>query len=840
MDSHMVERETYAASYPVLQDYTARGSLEKNELNANEGLDDIKVCQFCYKMDWVSGPTVNSMSPRPSEMDQLRTFHLPCSCDYHGEFLDQTESLCSFCRHLRLQHLVFCPKMHLETVKIELPSITEMRSNHCPLCYLIEKAVTQQAMLFGISEVDILDLWIHLDSTRALEPTGSNVVNTTQPEKLIAQFIFPSLGDERALGSGTGHNHAEIDLRIVDHSSWARLQLSEADVSNFPGVRGPMIDWGIVRGWTQECEASHDIRDEFSSSLPVGFRVIDVKRRRIIRAPRVCKFTALSYVWGSQPDPRKLLATKNTIQMLGEDGAIQDSKLPATIADALAVCLHLGEDYLWVDRLCIVQDDIDHKMIQIQAMNDIYASASIVIIQAYGTDMESHLPGVNIPRRPDQVQINIFGLRLTNILPKTTNFSYKSSWSTRGWTYQEAALARRKLVMTSFEVIFDCDVQVNWEDGYGDNRLVKSEQYHFGDTMLRDGTRFDDFTRHLENYTSRNLSFQSDIYNAFGAIMNALYRDNLGLKHGLPRKDFDQALLWICCHWRTPGALPAIRRVDSMSLPTWSWSSFLGSAGQGSQGAFIGTLVLWHELSNKGEPFLLEPILADETPWHWENDWGGPSQKLQPPQLYLAHAWNQDCDIEDDLPGSRLGDSFSDIGQKLTTRWPRYQDYWKEMVFSQHLGHVELSQDQQQFREGMIICKAQSAFFGVELAREGVYRIVGPNGGVGIVRADEPRARELFVSRTSTDDVYEFVGLSISVDTNGQILDVDSAFQTEYDDLFAAGHGGETPYKSVLERRDFDITYFDSAGRMLKSPPIVNVMLIGIRDGCCYRISTVR
>lgn len=42
---------------------------------------------------------------------------------------------------------------------------------------------------------------------------------------------------------------------------------------------------------------------------------------------------------------------------------------PYLISDALSLYRNLGEDYLWVDRLCIVQHDTEEKPGQIAAMD---------------------------------------------------------------------------------------------------------------------------------------------------------------------------------------------------------------------------------------------------------------------------------------------------------------------------------------------------------------------------------------------------------------------------------------------------------------------------------------
>lgn len=58
--------------------------------------------------------------------------------------------------------------------------------------------------------------------------------------------------------------------------------------------------------------------------------------------------------------------------------------LPETIADSIGLVRQLGERYLWVDVLCIVQDDPDDKAVQIHTMELIYGSSVFTIFAAGG------------------------------------------------------------------------------------------------------------------------------------------------------------------------------------------------------------------------------------------------------------------------------------------------------------------------------------------------------------------------------------------------------------------------------------------------------------------------
>jgi hypothetical protein len=81
--------------------------------------------------------------------------------------------------------------------------------------------------------------------------------------------------------------------------------------------------------------------------------------------------------------PKSLKAAVRT----GEDGieTIElPELLPRTIRDALEVTLSIGYRFLWVDSLCIVQDDDEDRDLQIDMMDEIYSNATLTIAAGTG------------------------------------------------------------------------------------------------------------------------------------------------------------------------------------------------------------------------------------------------------------------------------------------------------------------------------------------------------------------------------------------------------------------------------------------------------------------------
>jgi hypothetical protein len=132
--------------------------------------------------------------------------------------------------------------------------------------------------------------------------------------------------------------------------------------------------------------------------------------------------------------------------------------------------------FSWVDRLCIVQDDDKEKAYQSSAMGDIHSAASFVIIAAYGDGMYYGLPGFSRSRTVTQQQSDEFcAIVLTQVAENGKDGRHQplAKWGTRGWTYQEAALARKSLYFTNRRVYYECEQLLSHEDEYKNDHAVE-------------------------------------------------------------------------------------------------------------------------------------------------------------------------------------------------------------------------------------------------------------------------------------------------------------------------------------------------------------------------------
>nr|PNR53869.1 hypothetical protein PHYPA_007544 [Physcomitrium patens] len=84
---------------------------------------------------------------------------------------------------------------------------------------------------------------------------------------------------------------------------------------------------------------------------------------------------------------------------LREDGGVSvvTSK---SIVDAISLVEIFGLEYLWVDALCIIQDDDEDRKTQIANMDVVFTCAVLTIVSAAGSDANGGLPGIFPGSRP--------------------------------------------------------------------------------------------------------------------------------------------------------------------------------------------------------------------------------------------------------------------------------------------------------------------------------------------------------------------------------------------------------------------------------------------------------
>lgn len=420
------------------------------------------------------------------------------------------------------------------------------------------------------------------------------------------------------------------------------------NANNLDSPRRPIpscVDFHMVKRWLKACD-DHVLCDENRTSkgssmvslFKGGFRLIDVEEGRLVEKRDPRDYVALSYVWG-QLEPAPLRLYKENLSALSQPSSLNPTegtqsvgnRIPGTIADTIKLCRSIGRRYLWVDSLCIVQDDPDEKKRLIHGMDRVYENAILTVVALSGNNAAAGLAGIR-PRdysRDNHGGKNLFhrahGTRSIAIgrISLREQIQY-SHWNTRGWTYQEQLLSPRKLYFSCDEVFYECLCETRRE-GYADDES-KKVSLRGGAPWYGRGRKTDpesmaytvsvphsrqvgetrsylhdqNFHNIVSSYTRRNLTEPGDILNALTGIYHKYYAGfqypEMNALQAIPTRCFLRTLLWYTssrhCEKRT--------RVNGFRPSTWSWISRIAAIdfiGAGSTS--FSDLAKWQHLDDE-------------------------------------------------------------------------------------------------------------------------------------------------------------------------------------------------------------------------------------------------
>ncbi|KAI1271993.1 heterokaryon incompatibility protein-domain-containing protein [Xylaria sp. FL0933] len=364
------------------------------------------------------------------------------------------------------------------------------------------------------------------------------------------------------------------------------------------------IDLNRVRAWARSCDTEHagtcHSLDEWASIPPPSLAplfLVDVISKCLVEVPvdRIAKirYVALSYVWGQLRDV--LETTRANEQDLRKEHALESpsyvARLPDTVRDAIELVSRLGLPYLWVDRLCIVQDDLDRKLPQLEQMGAIYANAYMTLVAADGDDANHGLrgscPGVASPRVLGSPRLSFTPTGKPLVVePEFAPRTGPGEWHRRGWTFQERTLSNRNLVFQQGRVFWECRGAV-WTEELAFGPSGDSTNHLFGRTPRNQNTKPSAYRVHLgrwpdfhayeilvRTYSELLLSFPSDGLRAFTGIINTVSRSFPGgMLYGMPEYFFDYALLWAPY---TPIQRRLVNGGLDPAFPSWSWAGWAG------------------------------------------------------------------------------------------------------------------------------------------------------------------------------------------------------------------------------------------------------------------------
>ncbi|KAI8951691.1 heterokaryon incompatibility protein-domain-containing protein [Xylaria longipes] len=348
-----------------------------------------------------------------------------------------------------------------------------------------------------------------------------------------------------------------------------------------------------IRNWYSSCVKSHDSCNLISGTY-VPTRLLDIQSPACASNVRLLEteanipgspidYVCLSHCWaGSRP---ACITLKSTLEQNLKE--IQWVTIPKTFQDVIDVLRRLAFRYLWIDSVCIIQDDSDDWAREAAAMCNVYSQAALTVAATNSPNshhglhstlspaFQSHelsmvlTDGTNLPvwcRRP----IPHFENNETHNMREVETPPLLQ----RGWVLQERLLSRRVVHFARNEVAWEClhmsECQCLASSGerFPNPKVILGAFLHGPHTQYYTAHPASQWLEILKEYTSLALTFARD---RFPALSGAAQ-----LSHQFRRGDKYVAGLWesemlVGLTWCAGGLLR--ERPREWIAPTWSWAS---------------------------------------------------------------------------------------------------------------------------------------------------------------------------------------------------------------------------------------------------------------------------
>jgi hypothetical protein len=233
----------------------------------------------------------------------------------------------------------------------------------------------------------------------------------------------------------------------------------------------------VLAEWIRSCDQTHQCYPDDIAFLPT--RVLEVgdigsRTVRLVCATRghtsPGKYLALSHQWGSPYEHERFCTYTNNIDEFKQGIIVSD--LPRTFQDAVNITRNLGVQYLWIDSLCIVQDDVHDWEMESKLMEQVFSSAYATLAASCANGTHDGFLKPYPERRCVSLEASSGApYYLCEAIDDFLVDVDQGELNKRGWVLQERALSRRTIYFTEKQSYWECGGGVRCET------LTKMKKY---------------------------------------------------------------------------------------------------------------------------------------------------------------------------------------------------------------------------------------------------------------------------------------------------------------------------------------------------------------------------
>ncbi|KAJ4991058.1 het domain-containing protein [Stagonosporopsis vannaccii] len=334
-----------------------------------------------------------------------------------------------------------------------------------------------------------------------------------------------------------------------------------------------------ARSWIDDCVANHqNCPGILPSVLPTrvlwlkGPEEVSLHISNGASAP----YAALSHCWG-----KSSLLKLEELTLARFQSGIPWVDLPKTFKEAVSFTYRLGIKYLWIDSLCILQDSEQDWQSEGSMMSRIYQGATVTLAAVTSSDSTGGCFSTsNSEHMSRQLSLSTNEEEASGVFFRSALRHDQRSYplDKRAWTFQERLLSPRVIRFEEQELLWECRQGSNCEcSGITYDPKPFNGELQDSYNGLRHSESISEYQKcwqHLvEEYTSRSLSYPSDIFPALqglAKVASPIMGDYLaghwsgGLIH---------SLLWTTTKLYLDSGWPKSPVSAKWRAPTWSWAS---------------------------------------------------------------------------------------------------------------------------------------------------------------------------------------------------------------------------------------------------------------------------
>ncbi|PVH77380.1 HET-domain-containing protein [Cadophora sp. DSE1049] len=347
-----------------------------------------------------------------------------------------------------------------------------------------------------------------------------------------------------------------------------------------------------AKSWISRCDKTHrSCQSAAEPRLPRRVLEISADKVRLIETNgQFNHYIALSHCWGDSRPP--CLTTKVNLDANMDE--ISWESLPKTFQDSILVCREMNIRYLWIDSICIIQDDDIDWMQESAKMASVYHGSYLTIcatsalsddvglwtafsegapVKKLIVKIESQDFQIYLRTRDDVRAVHLDCKFSTALRPRTHALNPLLS---RGWTFQEGLISPRLLQFGYGELLWQCPEQQICEcsdEQVGNSSYMLSceRERHLFRSLLSDGLNtVDTWQLLVQEYSGLRHTFHKDVLPALSGVAKMYLEKRPGDRYlaGLWEQTLVQDLAW------TPLDNPERQpRLNVYRAPSWSWAS---------------------------------------------------------------------------------------------------------------------------------------------------------------------------------------------------------------------------------------------------------------------------